>query len=147
MGLATRMKKLGSTNPYATPEQLRYARVLEVGVGVGFVTLVLSFAAYVIGLIEPYIPVDQLPAYWGLPAREFVKATNTPTGWGWVPLVRYGDMLNLVGIAILAGVSAVSSLAILPIFARRGERAVLFITVLQIVVLIVSASNVFAGAR
>ena len=138
---------MNQANPYASPEQLRYASVLSVGVRAGFVMLVLSFAAYVTGFIRPYIPADQLPAYWGLPVREFVKATNAPTGWGWVSLVGYGDMLNLVGVTVLAGISAVSSLAILPIFARRGERALLLISVLQIVVLVASASGVFSIAR
>ena len=138
---------MDETNPHAATEQLTYARVLAVGVRVGFVTLVLTFAAYITGLSRPYIPADQLPAVWGLPVKEFVKVTNTPTGWSWVSLVGYGDMVNLVGITVLAGISVVSSLAILPILAKKGEKALLVICVLQIVVLVASAANFFGGAR
>ena len=138
---------MSDPSKYASPEQLRYAKVLGVGVQFGFVLLVVSFLLYLFGVLEPLVPVDQLPKYWGLPVAEFVKATNTPTGWGWVALVGKGDMLNLVGIAVLAAVSAVSSIAVLPIFARRGEMAHLMIAVLQVVVLVVSASNILAMFR
>jgi ABC-type Na+ efflux pump permease subunit len=134
-------------NKYASPEQLRYAKVLGVGVQIGFVMLVISFLLYVFGVLQPLVPLDQLPKYWGLSASEFVKATHTPTGWSWLPLVGKGDMLNLVGIAVLAGLSGVSSAAVLPIFAKRRETALLVITLLQIVVLAVSASNILAMLR
>jgi ABC-type Na+ efflux pump permease subunit len=133
---------MDESNKYASPEQLLYARVLGAGVKLGFVLLVLTFGLYMAGVFQPLVPVDQLPKYWNLPVRDFVKATHTPTGWGWLSEIARGDMLNLVGIAVLAGVSAVSSLAILPIFARRGETALLLISVLQVVVLVVSASGI-----
>jgi ABC-type Na+ efflux pump permease subunit len=139
--------KMTDPHKYASPEQLRYAKVLGIGVQVGFALLVLSFLLYLFGVLPPLVPVDQLPKYWGLPVAEFVKATNTPTGWGWVAQIGKGDMLNLVGIAVLAGISAVSSLAVLPIFARRGEVAHLLIAVLQIIVLAVSASNILVMLR
>lgn len=138
---------MNDPHKYASPEQLRYAKVLGVGVQIGFVLLVISFFLYMFGVLKPLVPVDQLPKYWGLPVAEFVKATHTPTGWGWVALISKGDMLNLVGIAVLAGISAVCSLAVLPIFARRGEMALLIISVLQIIVLVVSASNILAAIR
>jgi ABC-type Na+ efflux pump permease subunit len=143
------MEQTTMTDPhkYASPEQIRYAKVLGAGVQTGFVLLVLSFLLYLTGVLQPLVPIDQLPKYWGLPVADFVKATNTPTGWGWVALIGKGDMLNLVGIAVLAGISAVSSLAVLPIFARRGEMAHLVIAVLQIVVLVVSASNILTALR
>ncbi len=132
---------------YASPEALRYAKVLDVGVKAGLVLLVLSFAAYMTGTLPPHVPFDQLPKYWGLPVKEFVRATHTPTGWGWLGLVAEGDILNLVAIAYLAGLSAICSLAVLPIFARRGERWHLVILVLQIAVLILAASGVLTAGR
>lgn len=129
---------------YASPEQLRYAKVLSAGVQVGFVLLVTSFLLYMAGVLKPLVPVDQVPKYWGLSAAEYVKATGTPTGWAWLKLIANGDMLNLVGIVVLASISAVSTLAVLPIFARRGEKAHVVISILLIVVLVVSASNILA---
>ncbi|HYP68038.1 MAG TPA: hypothetical protein VEP67_07260 [Thiobacillaceae bacterium] len=129
---------------YASPEQLRYARVLGAGVQVGFVLLVVSFLLYMAGVLKPLVPLDQVPKYWGLSAAEYVKATGTPTGWAWLKLIAKGDMLNLVGIVVLAGISAVSTLAVLPIFTRRREKAHIVISILLIVVLVVSASNILS---
>ena len=132
-------------NRYAPPEQLRYAAVLAACVRAGFLLLVVSFALYVLGVPPPRVPMDQLPQYWGLPVDQFVKATNTPTGWAWLATIRNSDMLNLVGIAVLSGASVVSSLAVLPIFARRGELVLFAIALVQLIVLVVSASNVLVA--
>jgi hypothetical protein len=121
--------------------------VLGAAVQTGFVLLVASFLLYLSGVLQPLIPVEQLPKYWGLPVADFVRVTHTPVGWGWVSLVGRGDLLNLIGIAVLAGSSAIASLAVLPIFARRKERVLLVIAVLQIVVLAVSASNILMLLR
>jgi hypothetical protein len=119
--------------------------VLEVCVRAGFVLLLLSFVLYLLGIPKPLVPVDQLPQYWGLPVDQFVEATHTPTGWAWLPMIGHADMLNLVGIAVLAGAPALSALAVLPVFERRGEYALLAIALLQLMVLLVSASNLLAG--
>jgi hypothetical protein len=135
------------SSKYASSEELRYARVLDIGVKAGFVLLVLSFATYLTGILPPHIAFDQLPMYWGLPVSEFVKATNTPTGWGWLRLIAKGDIVNLVAIAYMAGLSAICCLAVLPIFARRGENVQLVFAVLQIVVLVLAASDILTAGR
>jgi hypothetical protein len=129
----------------APPEELRYAGVLRACVGAGFVLLALSFLLYMLGAPTPRVPMDQLPQYWGLSAAQFVKATHAPTGWGWLALLRNSDMLNLVGIAVLAAAPILSSLAVLPMLARRGDFALFAIALLQIVVLAVSGSNLLTG--
>ncbi|HTY99825.1 MAG TPA: hypothetical protein VMB75_08325, partial [Rhodocyclaceae bacterium] len=127
---------------YASIEQLRYARVLGRGVQVGFILLVVSFLLYVFGVLAPLVPVTELPKYWGLSAAEFAKATGSPTGWAWLRDIGKGDVLNLFGIVVLASVSAVSTLAVLPIFLRRGEKAHVAIALLLVVVLAVSAADI-----
>lgn len=127
---------------YAPVEHLRYAVILSAGVKFGFVLLVLSFLAYVSGLLEPMIPLEDLPKYWGLPIDKFVAATHTPTGWGWAAHIGNGDMLNLVGIAVLAGISMICSLVVAMIFARRGERVYLVIAILLVAVLAVAAADI-----
>ena len=133
---------MDDSHKYTSEEQLLYAKVLSIGVKVGFVLLVVSFGLYMFGVLKPLIPIHQMPKDWHLPVREYVKVTGTPTGWEWVKIIAKGDMLNLVGIVVLAGISIVSTLAVLPIFARRGEKALLIISVLLIVVLLVSASSI-----
>ncbi len=138
--------EITEVNKYASPEQLRYAKVLGVGVQLGFVMLVVSFVIYMTGILPPLVPVEQLPKYWSLPVSEFVKATHTPTGWGWVKQLDKGDMLNILGIAVLAAISAVSTLAVLPFFAKRGELAHFCISILLIAVVVLSASNLLAAS-
>jgi ABC-type Na+ efflux pump permease subunit len=133
---------MDDSHKYTSEEQLLYAKVLSIGVKVGFVLLVVSFGLYMFGVLKPLIPIHQMPKDWHLPVREYVKATGTPTGWEWVKMIAKGDMLNLVGIVVLAGISIVSTLALLPIFARRGEKALLIISILLIMVLLVSASSI-----
>ena len=133
---------MSEQNKYASEEQLRFARVMSAGVKLGFVMLVVSFALYMTGVLQPLVPVDQISRYWGLSAAEYAKATGTPTGWAWVKDIAKGDMLNYVGIVVLASASIASSLAILPLFARQGEKAHLIISILLILVLLVSASNI-----
>jgi hypothetical protein len=129
----------------APPEQLLYARVLRACVSAGWVLLAFSFLLYLLGLPQPRIPVEQLPQYWGLPVDQFVRATQAPTGWGWLALLSSSDMLNLAGIALLAAASALSSLAVLPVLVRRGELALFAIALLQVIVVALSASNVLTG--
>ena len=135
---------MSDPNKYASPEQLRYAKVLSVGVIVGFVMLVVSFFLYVTGILKPLVPIAEIPKYWSLPADQFVKVTHSPTGWAWITEVGKGDILNLVGVAVLASVSIVSTLAVLPIFARTREKIQIVISVLLIAVLVFAASNVLA---
>jgi hypothetical protein len=132
-------------SPYAAPEQPRYARVLEACVRAGFLLLLLSFVLYLLGIPRPVVPLDQLPQYWGLPVDRFVEATHTPTGWAWLSMIGHADVLNLVGIAVLAGAPALASIAVLPVFARRREYALLTVALLQLIVLLVSASNLLTG--
>lgn len=129
----------------APPEELMYARVLRACVIAGLLLLALTFLLYMVGVPQPRVPVDQLPRYWGLPVDQFVKATHAPTGWAWLASLPNSDMLNLVGIALLAAASALSSLAVLPMLLRRSELALFAIALLQIIVLAVSASNLLIG--
>ena len=126
---------------YASDAALVFARVMEVAVKIGFIALIASFAIYVTGVLPPLIPFEQLPTVWHLSAREYVAATHMPSGWGWMAEIGKGDMLNLVPIAFLAGASALCCLAVLPILARRREKLQLAIVTLQIVVLVVAASD------
>jgi len=73
-----------------------------------------------------------------------IAGAGTPTGSAWLALAHSSDMLNLVGIALLAAASALSSLAVLPMFVRRGGLALVAIARLQVIVLAASASNLLA---
>jgi hypothetical protein len=123
-------------------EQLHYARLLDIGSKAGFVMLVAGFLAYVTGVLEEHVGVDQLPALWGLSLAEYLRATQTPTGWGWIAHLHKGEFAGLLGIAVLAGCSVVCLAAIVPIYARRGDRIYAVICTLEVLVVVLAASGI-----
>jgi hypothetical protein len=125
-----------------SPEQLRYARLLDIGSKLGFVMLVAGFLAYVTGVLEEHVVVGQLPALWGLPLAEYLRVTQTPTGWGWIAHLHKGEFAGLLGIAVLAGCSLVCLTGIIPLYARRGERTYAIICTLEIIVMLLAASGI-----
>jgi hypothetical protein len=133
--------------PVQTPEQLLYARWLDRGTRFGLVLLVLLFGLYLSGLFEPKVPLERLPALWTLPVEQYLQATGSPQGWGWLALVRHGDVANLVGIAVLAGISVLCLLALLPGYWRRGDRLYVGLALAEIVVVMAAASGLLTGGH
>ncbi len=125
-------------------EQLGYATVLHWSTLAGFVALVITFIAYTSGALPAYVPLDQLPHLWGLSTEEFLKATHTPTGWGWFLSMGKGDFASQLGIAILSGCSIACILVIMPAYAKQKNRIYLAICALEILVLLASATGIFS---
>ena len=126
----------------ATEEQLVYAGILDKGMKLGLAILVVTFLVYVFGILEPFIPVEDLPKYWGLPVGEYLQQTGIPTGWGWVGLLGNGDFLNFIGIAVLAGVTIVCYLPIMPVFRRNRDTIYATIAIVEVAVLVLAASGI-----
>ncbi|OGB02137.1 MAG: hypothetical protein A3E25_05785 [Burkholderiales bacterium RIFCSPHIGHO2_12_FULL_69_20] len=134
--------------PIVQPEeQRRYATLLEWSTRVGLLVLVLSFAAYLSGLMPSFVPMDRLPALWSLPVDQFLAATGMPTGWGWVALLRHGDVQGLAGIVILAGCSVPCLLALVPVYGARRERAFAALCLAEVAVLLLAASGLLSGGH
>lgn len=122
--------------------QQRYARLLALGSRFGLVVLVASFVAYVSGLIAPVVRLEELPTLWSQPVAQYLQVTGLPTGWGWLPLADHGDVLNLVGVALLASCSLPCLLAVIPCYAREHDRAFMLLCTLELLVLVFSASGI-----
>lgn len=129
------------------PEQMRYAKWLDWGTRVGLVVLLLSFAAYVVGLAESHVPVSRLPELWVHPVARFLELTDSPTGWGWLALVHRGDIAGLLGIAILAGSSVLCLLALVPLYLARGDKAFAAVCVAEVLVVLLAASGWLQGGH
>lgn len=128
-------------------EQLRYARLLSWGSHAGLIVLVLSFVAYVTGVLAPFVPMDRLPELWSHPVARYLQETGMPTGWGWAMLLRQGDMLGLLGIAILAGCSVLGLLVVVPLYAARGAHALAAVCLVEAAVVLLAASGWLGGGR
>lgn len=118
-----------------------YAGWLSIGVGVGFAALLASFLVYLSGLVPPGIAPEKLPLYWGLPVTDYVAITGAPTGWSWISRLGESDLLNFVGVAVLAITTVLCQLRVLPHFARTGERALAAIALAQVALLAAAASG------
>ncbi|MBI4690120.1 MAG: hypothetical protein HY754_07620 [Nitrospirae bacterium] len=134
----------------ASEEQLAYAGVLSIGMWIGLALLIVTFIAYVSGLLPSYVPIEKLSEvpqgstvpYWGMRAHEFNETFNVPTGWGWVSIIGKGDYLNFVGIAMLGGLSILCYLVILPILIRKKDTSYVVIAILEVAVLVLAASGI-----
>jgi hypothetical protein len=129
------------------PEQLLYARLLDGGARIGLVLLVIALLAYLGGVLAPHVDVQRLPQLWHLPASRFLAEAPMPGGWGWLALVRHGDIVPLLGIAMLAGCSLPPLLALAWVFACRGERVYLLLCAAEVAVILLAASGVLAGGH
>lgn len=127
------------------PEQQPYASVLHWSTLAGFITLIVTFIAYVLGWLPASVPLEKLPQLWSLSTAEYLKATGTPTGWSWIFSMHKGDFASLLGIAILSGCSVACIAAIIPIYAKSRNRTYIVICILEILVLLVSASGIFSS--
>ena len=125
-----------------TPEQVRYAAVLEKGMYVGLACLLVTFALYVFGIMDPYIPLEELPSHWSKSVDEYLTEAEIDTGWGWVKMLGYGDFVNFIGIIILAGASVLCYLAIVPLLLKRRDFIYAVLALLEVIVLVVAASGI-----
>lgn len=139
--------KPGEAPPAQPPEQQRYARLLVWGTRAGLALVLLGFAAYVSGLIRPQVPLERLPQLWTLPLHEYLAQTGTPTGWAWVGLLPRSDILGLAGIALLAGCSVLCLLALVPLYAQRGDKAFVAVCLADAAVVLLAASGLLTGGH
>lgn len=128
-------------------EQINYANLLVKGNKIGLGLMVVTFFVYVFGILEPHVPMDQLTVLWEGQAHHYLEEGNVPRGWGWVGLLGSGDFLNFLGIAILAGLTIVAYIPLVPAFLKKGDKIYAGICVAEILVLLVAASGLVAAGH
>jgi hypothetical protein len=130
-------------------EQLLYAKILDVGMNVGLVILLVTFALYASNIVKPAVPLDELPKYWSMSAHEYLEVTNHTfvhrehpiTGWTWLTALNHGDYLNFVGIAVLSLVTVVCFLGIIPTLLRKKDVVYAVMSLLEALILGLAASG------
>lgn len=123
-------------------EQVVYANLLFYGCWVSIFLMAITYVIYITGLLDPYVPVQEITGYWSGPSSQYVHHARVPVGWGWVSLLGRGDFLNFIGIALLAGMTLVCFLTLIPAYLRKKDWAFLLITVIEILVLCLAASGI-----
>ena len=124
-------------------EQRIYARWLDIGTRVGLAMLVVGFAVYVFGVLDPHVPPQELARLWTLPVDHYVAATGAPTGWDWLRHLGKGDYLNFLGISVFASMSIVCYARIVPTLILQHDRLQLVLAATQLLVLLAAASGLF----
>ncbi len=128
----------------ATPEQLLYARILEMGMYFGLLILFVTFGLYAFGILDPYIPLDKISNYWSMNVHDYLKHAEIKAGWAWLGMIKYGDFINFIGVAILAGVTIICYAAIVPTLLKNNDKVYAILAVLEVIILSAAASGILA---
>jgi hypothetical protein len=124
------------------PEQVRYANLLFYGCWIGILLMFLTYLVYLTGILEPYVPVEQLTVYWSMPVGHYVQDARIPVGWGWIGLLDRGDFLNFLGIVLLAGMTVICFFTLIPVYIKQRDWAFAIIAVMEVLVLCLAASGI-----
>ena len=125
-------------------EQQLYARIVYHMNHLGLFVLVVGFFLYLTGMLAP---LEDLHKYWSLPLDQYLEKTGAPTGWQWLSELGYGDAAPLLGIAVLASITIVCYLVLFFKFLQRGIRPLVVITVIELFLMLLSASNLIQIAH
>ncbi len=128
----------------APPLQMRYAGVLEKGMYIGLAVLFITYIIYVLGIMKPYVPINELSQYWGKNVHDYLEHANIKAGWHWLGMLRYGDFINFIGIVILAGVTIICYLSILPFLLKDKDKIYTVLVLLEVIILSLAASGILA---
>jgi hypothetical protein len=147
---AEKVEPIPPSDTGAAEEQLLYAKVLAWGMYLGLGILLVTFGLYVLGLLDPGVPIEELPRLWTMSAHDYLEAVNheflhrdeVVTGWRWVFVLGMGDYLNFIGIALLAAVTIVCYLGILPTLIRKKDWIYSAIALLEVIILSLAASGI-----
>jgi hypothetical protein len=129
----------------AGEEQLLYAAILEKGMLLGLLILLITYLVYVLRVMTPYIPLAEVPKYWVMNVHDYLQEAHVNQGWAWVGMVGYGDFLNFIGIALLAGVTIICFLAIVPVLWKRGDKVYACLSLVEALILGVAASGILGS--
>ncbi len=128
----------------ATPEQLLYAKILEKGMYIGLLILLITYTLYVFGIMDPYIPLDKISNYWSMNVHDYLEHTQIKAGWAWLGMLKYGDFINFIGVAMLAGVTIICYAAIVPTLLKSKDKVYAVLAVLEVIILSAAASGILA---
>lgn len=131
----------------ASAEQQAYAALLDIGMKIGLGAMIACFLLYVSGLVQPHVPLADLPKYWTMSVHDYIEVTGAPTGWGWIGKIGKGDYLNILPVAFLSIVTIACYLRILPMLSAKGDRVFAAIVVAEIFVLSLAVSGYLAGGH
>jgi hypothetical protein len=139
------MAEMENASLEASPEQVLYAKVLEKGMIIGLLLLIATFFIYASGIIKPFISKNEISQYWSYSVDEYLHMADVHAGWSWLGMLGYSDFLNFVPIAILAGVTIVCYLFIVPTLWRKNDKVYAVLCLLEALILTIAASGLLGS--
>ena len=76
--------------------------------------------------------------------HDYLTHANIKAGWAWLGMISCGDFINFIGIAILAGITILCYLAIIPLLFKNKDWVYATLAVLEVIVLSLAASGIIA---
>ncbi len=126
-------------------EQVLYANILFIGAWSGIAILFITYFLYAAGIIAPHVDKMTVIQHWGQGVHEYLVATNSPQGWGWVSLLARGDYMNFVGLVLLAAMTIFCYLFLVKGYFRQKDWTFMLICILEVLVLVVAASGILGS--
>jgi hypothetical protein len=127
------------------PEQIRYANMLFIGSWVGILLLFITYTLYLSGIISPHVDISVVPQYWNRGLHEYLEFTDSPVGWNWTKLLYKGDYMNFVGLVLLAVMTIICYIALIPAYIREKNWLYAGICILEVVILGIAASGILGS--
>jgi hypothetical protein len=124
------------------PEQMTYANLLFIGVWIGIAVMMVTYMIYVMGILPPHVDFAAITQNWGRGIHEYLEATHSPKGWGWLALLEKGDTLNFVGVALLALLTMLCYFFLIVGYGKNRDWIYLGIAISEVVVLALAASGI-----
>jgi len=131
-------KKNNNNNQDAQEIYAKYLRMLTRS---GLIFLFGTFIIYITQAIPSYVPLANLPNYLKMRVTDYIEISGTPTGWDWLNLLNYSDILAFSSIVFLSTISIMTYIIILPYFIRKKNTLYTIIVLIQLVVFIAATIN------
>jgi hypothetical protein len=129
----------------AGPEQLVYAGILEKGMLLGLLLLIITYLIYLSGIIKPYVPLAEVSRYWSMNVHDYLHTAHIKPGWAWLSMIGYSDFLNFIPIAMLAGVTIICFLAVVPVLLKENDKLYAGLALVEALILTVAASGILGS--
>lgn len=124
-----------------------FATIEQTGVRIGVTVTVIGFVLYTTGAVAPFLPINDLVKQWGGRVGDFLRITGLPTGWGWLGMLGYSDMLTLGGLILLSSVAIAAYVGLLVLLLRRRNHTYVVLVLLQLCVFALAASGILGGGH
>lgn len=60
----------------ASIEQIQYAKILEKGMYAGLLMMFITFALYVLGVMKPIVPLEDIPTLWAMKSGNYLTTVE-----------------------------------------------------------------------